>query len=102
MSRHVLLRLCLSVLTGVPAGFAALAFAAANEPSIPGPLLSVFSPGLKVAELLASPTIHEPLGSVFGQFLRVALAVNAAYYASIFALAAQWLKRPRPRRDYAA
>jgi hypothetical protein len=100
MRRHVLLRLWLSVLAGIPAGFVALAFAAAHEPSIPGPLLSLLSPGLKAAELLATPTVHEPLGSVFGQFLRVAFAVNAAYYVTIFAVAAQWLKRPRSRRDY--
>lgn len=98
----MLLRLGLSALMGIPAGFVALAFAAANEPSIPGPLLSLFSPGLKVAELLTTPAAHEPLGSVFGQFLQVAFAINAAYYATIFALVAQWLKRPRSGREHAA
>ena len=102
MRRHTLLRFGLSALLGIPTGFAALAFAAAHESTIPDLLLSLFSPGLKAAELLATPAAHEPLGSVLGQFLRVAIAVNAAYYVAIFALLAQLLKRPRGGREHAA
>lgn len=102
MRRDVLLRFGLSALLGIPAGFVALAFAAANESTIPGLLLSLFSPGLQAAELLATPAAPEPLGSVLGQFLRVAIAVNVAYYVAIFALLAQLLKRPRSGRERAA
>jgi hypothetical protein len=49
-------------------------------------LLAIFSPGLKVAEMLI-PAKHESLGSTFGGFLRVAIGVNAVLYFSIFALA---------------
>jgi hypothetical protein len=85
-------------LIGIPVGFIALALAAANEPSIPAPLLSIFSPGLKLAELVTTPSAHEPLGSTFGQFLRVAIAANIAYYIALCALFARLLNR-RCRRE---
>jgi hypothetical protein len=90
----------LPAVLGAALGFLALAFAMQNEPSIPAPLLSLFSPGLKVAELL-TPARHESfrtLGPTFGGFLRVAIAVNAAFYFSIFALAAYLLDRRRSRK----
>jgi hypothetical protein len=54
--------------------------------------LSLFSPGLKVAEML-TPARHESLGSTFGGFLRVAIGVNAVLYFSIFALAGYLIDR---------
>jgi hypothetical protein len=48
--------------------------------------LSLFSPGLKVAEMV-TPAKHESLGSTFGGFLRIAIGINAALYFSIFAIA---------------
>jgi hypothetical protein len=101
MSRHAILRFGLPALIGIPAGFIALAVAAANEPSIPGPLLSIFSPGLKLAELLTTPAQHEPLGATFGEFLRVAIAANVAYYMALCALLARLLNR-RSRRERSA
>ena len=65
-------------------GFFALTFAVQNEPSLPVGLIAVFSPGLKIAEIL-TPVKRESLGSTFGGFLRVAIVVNAAFYFAIFA-----------------
>jgi hypothetical protein len=92
MLRRLLLRLILPAILGSIFGFLALAFAVQDEPSLPTPLLSIFSPGLKVAEMLA-PAKHESLGSTFGGFLRVAVGVNAVLYFSIFALAGYLVDR---------
>jgi hypothetical protein len=86
MLRRLLLRLILPAILGSIFGFLALAFAVQDEPSLPGPFLSIFSPGLKVAEIV-TPAKHESLGSTFGGFLRVAIGINAVLYFSIFALA---------------
>jgi hypothetical protein len=80
--RRVTFRLILPAIVGAALGFFALALAVQDEPSIPAPLLSLFSPGLKVAEFL-TPAKHESLGSTFGGFLRVALGVNIAFYFAI-------------------
>ncbi len=89
-------RWVLPAIVGAALGFFALAFAVQDEPSIPAPLLSLFSPGLKIAELLA-PAKHESLASTFGGFLRVALGVNMAFYFAILALAAYLVDRRRSR-----
>jgi hypothetical protein len=99
MLRRVLLQLVLPLAGALLLGFLALAYAVQNEPSIPAPLLSFFSPGLKVAELL-TPAGHESLGSLgptFGGFLRVAIGVNTAFYFTIFALASYVVGRRRSR-----
>jgi hypothetical protein len=92
MLRRLLLRLILPAILGSIFGFLALALAVQDEPSLPTPLLSIFSPGLKVAEMLA-PAKHESLGSTFGGFLRVAVGVNAVLYFSIFAAAGYLVDR---------
>jgi hypothetical protein len=92
MPRRLLLRLVLPAILGSLLGFIALAFAVQDKPSIPVPLLTIFSPGLKLAEIL-TPAKHESLGSTFGGFLRVAIGVNAVLYVSIFALAGYLLDR---------
>ena len=92
MLRRLLLRLILPAILGSVVGFIALAFAVENEPTLPVPLLSIFSPGLKVAEIV-TPAKHESLGSTFGGFLRVAIGINAALYFSIFALAGYLVDR---------
>jgi len=46
-------RLFLPAVVGAALGFFALALAVQDEPVIPAPLLSLFSPGLQIAELLA-------------------------------------------------
>jgi len=92
MLRRLLVRLILPAILGSIVGFLALAFAVQDEPSLPTPLLSIFSPGLKVAEMI-TPAKHESLGSTFGGFLRVAIGVNAVLYFSIFALAGYLMDR---------
>ncbi len=92
MLRRLLVRLILPAILGSIVGFLALAFAVQDEPSLPTPLLSIFSPGLKVAEMI-TPAKHESLGSTFGGFLRVAIGVNAVLYFSIFALAGYLVDR---------
>jgi len=86
MLRRLLVRLILPAILGSIVGFLALAFAVQDEPSLPTPLLSIFSPGLKVAEMI-TPAKHESLGSTFGGFLRVAIGVKAVLYFYIFSLA---------------
>lgn len=92
MLRRLLVRLILPAILGSVFGFLALAFAVQDESSLPGPFLSLFSPGLKVAEML-TPARHESLGATFGGFLRVAIGVNAVLYFSIFALAGYLVDR---------
>jgi hypothetical protein len=93
--KRLTFRLVLPAFAGAALGFFALALAVQDEPVIPTPLLSLFSPGLKIAELLA-PAKHESLASTFGGFLRVALGVNMAFYFAILALIAYLVDRRRP------
>ena len=92
MSIRVLFRVVLPAVVALPLGFIGLALAAENEPAIPAPVLMLFSPGLKLAELIA-PGGHGSLGATFGWFLRVGIAANAAYYFVIFALLAYLVTR---------
>ena len=94
MNARFLFRFLLPALISVPLGFVLLALAAQNEPSIPAPVLMLFSPGLKLAELFM-PQTHQSLGATFGWFLRIAIAVNAAYYFVLFALLASLFGRSR-------
>ena len=87
MNTRVLFRIVLPAVVALPLGFIGLALAAENEPSIPAPVLMLFSPGLKLAEMI-TPGAHGSLGATFGWFLRVGIAANAAYYFAIFALLA--------------
>jgi len=84
----------LPAVVALPLGFIGLALAAENEPAIPGPVLMLFSPGLKLAELI-TPGEHGSLGATFGWFLRVGIAANAAYYFVISALFAYLSTRRR-------
>jgi hypothetical protein len=92
MLRRLLVRLVLPAILGSLVGFLALAFAVQDEPTLPAALLSIFSPGLKVAEMVV-PAKHESLGSTFGGFLRIAIGVNAVLYSSLFALAGYLVDR---------
>jgi hypothetical protein len=94
MNARILFRIVLPAVVALPLGFFGLALAAENEPAIPAPLLMLFSPGLKLAEL-AAPAAHGSLGATFGWFLRVGIAANAAYYFAIFALLAYLAARRR-------
>ena len=92
MWKRVLFVLVLPAATGLAVGILALAFAMQNEPNLSALVVATFSPGLKVAELL-TPAKHESLGSTFGNFLRVAIAVNGAFYFVIFAFLALFAGR---------
>jgi hypothetical protein len=90
MNPRILFRIVVPAIVALPLGFVGLALAAENEPTIPVLLLMLFSPGLKLAELV-TPEAHGSLGATFGWFLRVGIAANAAYYFAIFALLAYLL-----------
>src|SRR5215469_2100035 len=99
MARKVVLRFILPAVMGALLGFFTLAVAMQNEPNIPGPLLSLFSPGLTVAEFF-TPARRESLlslGPTFGGFLRMALGVNTAFYFAILVGAAYLVDRRRTR-----
>ncbi len=95
MNKRTLFRIVLPAVVALPLGFVGLALAAENEPTVPAPLLMLFSPGLKLAELI-TPESHGSLGATFGWFLRVGITANAAYYFVIFALLAYLVGRRRP------
>ena len=84
MFLRILFRLVLPAILGGTLGFFALAFAVENEPVDTATSLAIVSPGLQAAELIA-PAKHQSMASTFGNFLRVALGVNAAYYFAILA-----------------
>lgn len=94
MNRRLLFRVILPAAVALPLGFIGLALAAENEPSTPAAVLMLFSPGLKLAEMVA-PEQHGSLGATFGWFLRVGIAANAAYYFVIFFLVAYLFTRRR-------
>ena len=85
MAQHWLFRFLLLGFLGLIAGFVALAIAVPIEPQVPAPLIALFSPGLKLAELFA-PETHKSMAWTFGWFLRIAITVNAAFYLAIFSL----------------
>ena len=81
---------------GLVAGFLALAIAVPIEPQVPAPLIALFSPGLKLAELI-TPETHKSIAWTFGWFLRIAIAANAAFYFGFFALIAYLADRRRSK-----
>ena len=94
MPKRIFFRLVLPAIAGLLAGFLALAFAVPSESTIPVPLVSLISPGLKVAEVVM-PAAHESLAWTFGWFLRIAIGVNATFYFAIFAFLAFLVDRRR-------
>jgi len=95
--KRLILVILLPAAAGAVAGFFALAFAVQNEPNLSSGFVSIVSPGLKVAEFFA-PIRHRSLGSTFGGFLRVAIAVNAAFYFAIFAFITEIARRLARRK----
>src|SRR6266436_4186431 len=87
MPQPTLFRFLLLAALAVTAGFLGLAIAVPIEPQVPAPLIALFSPGLKLAELIM-PETHKSMAWTFGWFLRIAIATNAAFYFGIFALIA--------------
>src|ERR1700676_4582924 len=96
MPQRLIIRIAVLAGLGLLAGFFALAIAVPNEPTIPVALLMLFSPGLKIAELIM-PQEHGSLGWTFGWFLRIAIGVNAAFYFAVFAALAYFLGRRPPK-----
>jgi hypothetical protein len=87
MPQPTLFRFLLLAALAVTAGFLALAIAVPIEPQVPAPLVALFSPGLKLAELIM-PETHRSMAWTFGWFLRMGIAANTAFYFGIFALIA--------------
>jgi hypothetical protein len=85
MQQHTLLRYLLLAGLSLLAGFLALAIAVPLESQIPPLLIALFSPGLKLAELV-TPETGKSFAWTFGWFLRIAIAANAAFYYAIFSL----------------
>ncbi len=85
MPQRGLFRFLLLAGLSLAAGFLALAVAVPIEPQVPAPLIALFSPGLKLAELIM-PETHKSMAWTFGWFLRIAIAANAAFYCAIFSM----------------
>ena len=98
MWKRIILVVLLPAAAGAIVGFFALAFAVQNEPNLSAALVSIFSPGLKVAEFFA-PIKRQSLGSTFGGFLRIAIAINAVFYFAIFAFVARIAGRLARRKS---
>jgi hypothetical protein len=81
----------------VAAGFIALAIAVPIEPQTLAPVIALFSPGLKLAELVTTPETGNSFAWTFGWFLRIAILANAAYYFALFALATYLVDRRRTK-----
>jgi hypothetical protein len=96
MPQPKLFRFLLLAVLGLIAGFLALAVAVPIEPQVPAPLIALFSPGLKLAELL-TPGTGKSFAWTFGWFLRIAILANAAFYYALFAVAAHFVDRLRAK-----
>jgi len=93
MPQRKLLRFFVLAGLGLVAGFLALAIALSIEPQVPAPLIALFSPGLKLAELI-TPETGKSFAWTFGWFLRIAILANTAFYSVLFAVAAYLFDRP--------
>jgi hypothetical protein len=94
MPQRRLFRFLLLAGLSLAAGFLALAIAVPIEPRVAAPLIALFSPGLKLAELI-TPETHRSMAWTFGWFLRIAIAANSAFYFAIFSMLAHVLDRFR-------
>jgi hypothetical protein len=96
MPQRKLFRFLLLAGLGLVAGFLALAIAVPIEPQVPATLIALFSPGLKLAELI-SPGTGKSFAWSFGWFLRIAIVANAAFYYALFAVVAHLVNRRRSK-----
>ena len=96
MPQRRLFRFLLLAGLSLAAGFLALAVAVPVEAQVPSPLIALFSPGLKLAELIV-PETHKSMAWTFGWFLRIAIAANSAFYFVIFSTLAYVMDRSRPK-----
>jgi hypothetical protein len=74
------------------AGFVALAIAVPIEPQLPAVVTALFSPGLKLAELI-TPETRGSIAWTFSWFLRIAIVGNTVFYFAIFSLIAYLMNR---------
>jgi len=95
MPQRPLFKFLLLAGLSVAAGFIALAIAVPIEPQVIAPVIALFSPGLKLAELLTTPETGKSFAWTFGWFLRIAILANAAYYFALFAFLAYLVGRRR-------
>jgi len=96
MPQRGLFRFLLLLGLSLAAGFLALAVAVPIEPRVPAPLVALFSPGLKLAELIM-PETHRSMAWTFGWFLRIAIAANAAFYFLILSVLVYLMDRSRSK-----
>ena len=96
MPQRGLFRFLLLLGLSLATGFLALAVAVPVEAQVPGPLIALFSPGLKLAELIL-PETHKSMAWTFGWFLRIAIAANAAFYFAIFSVLVYVMDRSRSK-----
>jgi hypothetical protein len=94
MPKRGLFRFILLAGLGVVVGFLALAIAVPIEPQVPGPLIALFSPGLKLAEFI-TPESGKSFAWTFGWFLRIAILANAVFYFATFSFVAYLANRHR-------
>jgi hypothetical protein len=87
MPQRTLFRFLLLAALALIAGFLTLAIAVPIEPQVPAPLIALFSPGLKLAEVV-TPETGKSFAWTFGWFLRIAIAANAVFYFAVFGLIA--------------
>jgi len=87
-----LIRNLLLASIGLILGLLALAIAVPVEPQVYPAVIALFSPGLKLAELVM-PETHRSMAWTFGWFLRIAIAANAIFYYLICAVLARFLLR---------
>jgi hypothetical protein len=89
------LRLILLAVLGLALGFLALAIAIPTEPQLLPWVIALFSPGLKLAELVTPTETGRSIAWTFSWFFRIAIAANTAFYFAILALLAWLLGRRR-------
>lgn len=90
MPQHKLFRFLLLAGLSLVSGFLALAIAVPLESQVSPLLIALFSPGLKLAEMV-TPETGKSFAWTFGWFLRIAIATNAAFYYGVFFLLTCWL-----------
>jgi hypothetical protein len=94
MPKRTFFRWILPAILGLLVGFLALAWAITSESMVPASVVALFSPGLKIAELVM-PAEHASLAGTFSWFLRIAIGVNAIFYVTLFGLLAYLIDRRR-------
>ena len=98
MAQTSTLRWVLLAVLSLGAGFLALAIAVPLEPQVIPALIALFSPGLKLAEVITPETRGWSFAWTFGWFLRIAIAANAVFYFVVFSLLGYLLRRLRAPR----